>query len=101
MSKEAPTLDAGPHNQPYLDADADAHRLEDQLVILRQMTKGLEHEIDAIRADARAVVRAAPGINHAKVIKALVADNRKKLLRLQSYLVVLEERVGREAINFD
>jgi len=35
------------------------------------------------------------------VIKALVGDNRKKLLRLQSCLVMLEERVGREAINSD
>ncbi len=60
MGKEAPTLDAGPHNLPYLDADADEHRLEDQLVMLRQMTKGLEHEIDAILADAREVVRARP-----------------------------------------
>jgi len=57
MGKEAPTLDAGPHNQPYLDADADEHRLEDQLVMLRQMTKGLEHEIDAILADARSFAR--------------------------------------------
>ncbi len=101
MGKEAPTLDAGRRNQPYLDADADAHRLEDQLVMLRQMTKGLEHEIDAILADASEVVRAAPGVNRAKVIKALVADNRKKLLRLQSYLVMLEERVSREAISSD
>ncbi|WVT75577.1 hypothetical protein QM996_25255 (plasmid) [Sinorhizobium chiapasense] len=101
MHKETRSLDAGQHNRSYLDADADAHPLEDQLAMLRQMTKELEHEIDDILAEASEVVGAAPGMNRSKVIKALVADNRKKLLRLQSYLVRLEERVSREAIDSD
>ncbi len=101
MRKETPTLDAGRHNQSYFDADADAHPLEEQLAMLRQMTKELEHEIDDILAEASEVVGVSPDMNRSKVIKGLVADNRKKLLRLQSYLARLEERVSREAINSD
>lgn len=98
MGKEAPTLDAGPHNQPSRCGCTLARR---PIGNAAATDERLEHEIDAILADASAVVRAAPGINRAKVIKVLVADNRKKLLRLQSYLVMLEERVGREAIKSD
>ncbi|MCK3779454.1 hypothetical protein MZK49_22410 [Ensifer sesbaniae] len=101
MRKETPTLDAGQHNLSYLDAGADAHPLEEQLAMLRQMTKELEHEIDDILAEASEVVGVAPDMNRSKAIKGLVADNRKKLLRLQSYLARLEERVSREAINSD
>jgi len=101
MRKETATLDAEQHNQSYLDVDADAHPLEDQLAMLRQMTKELEHEIDDILAEASEVVGVAPAMNRSEVIKALVADDRKKLLRLQSYLARLEERVNQEAINSD
>ena len=97
MRKEAPMLDARARNQPYRGLEADAPPLENQLAMLRQMTNDLEHEIDDILADANEVAGASPGTDRSKVIKALVADNRTKLLRLQSYLVMLEERVSREA----
>ncbi|MBK5566087.1 hypothetical protein [Ensifer sp. SSB1] len=98
MRKETPARD-DPYNPPLGNSAADNHPLEGQLATLRQMTRELEHEIDDILADARELVGSAPGVNRAKVIKALVADKRKKLLRLQSYLVMLEERVNREAIG--
>lgn len=98
MRKETPARD-DPYNPPHGNSAADNHPLEGQLETLRQMTRELEHEIDDILADAREVVGSAPGVNRAKVIKALVADKRQKLLRLQSYLVMLEERVNREAIG--
>ena len=72
MRKETPTLDAGQHNLSYLDAGADAHPLEEQLAMLRQMTKELEHEIDDILAEASEVVGVAPDMNRSKVIRGLV-----------------------------